>query len=259
MTFEIRFAPCAKPMMKRFGKPCTWMPCIERMPSCPVLGEPVAVAPDGVVARAAVVARCRPRSPRRRSGSRGRSARRRPTLRSRRCARRPCRRCRRGGSSARCTPAGTRRGSTAACRAGGTRASECSAVSASATTASTAGADLLHLLVVALEERELGELGRELVAVARPSRRSGRGCAARCRSSRPCTRSSSAKPPVCSVAKFSSHSLLPAGLERREPLGIDRVVVAHVDRRRRALEHVQLAARRARAAGCTAPRSRRCR
>jgi len=33
VTFEIKFAPCAKPMMNRFGKPCTWIPCIECMPS----------------------------------------------------------------------------------------------------------------------------------------------------------------------------------------------------------------------------------
>ena len=33
VTFEIRLAPCAKPTMNRFGKPCTWMPCIDRMPS----------------------------------------------------------------------------------------------------------------------------------------------------------------------------------------------------------------------------------
>ena len=55
------------------------------------------------------------------------------------------------------------------------------------------------------------------------------------------TRSSSAKPPVCSVVKFISHFSLPARLERREPVGVDRVVVADVDRRRRALEHEQLA------------------
>ncbi len=37
-----------------------------------------------------------------------------------------------------------------------------------------------------------------------------------------CTRSSSAKPPVWRVAKLISHSLLPARLERGEPLGVDR-------------------------------------
>ena len=68
------------------------------------------------------------------------------------------------------------------------------------------------------------------------------------------TRSSSAKPPVWESAKFSNHFRCHPGLERREPLGVDRMVVAHVDRRRRALEHEQVV-RGPRAAGCTALRS----
>ena len=68
------------------------------------------------------------------------------------------------------------------------------------------------------------------------------------------TRSSSAKPPVCSVAKLMSHFRCQPGSSVGEPLRIDRVVVADVDRRRRALEHEELAARPARACGmhCTA-------
>ena len=32
-TLEIRFAPCVGCTKKAFGKPCTWMPCLVRMPS----------------------------------------------------------------------------------------------------------------------------------------------------------------------------------------------------------------------------------
>ena len=54
------------------------------------------------------------------------------------------------------------------------------------------------------------------------------------------TRSSSVKPPVCSVVKFISHSRCQPGSSVLDPVGIGRAVGAHVDRRRRALEHVEV-------------------
>jgi hypothetical protein len=48
------------------------------------------------------------------------------------------------------------------------------------------------------------------------------------------------EPPDTRLLKFSMRRSLPTGLERRRPLGVGRPVVAHVDRRRRALEDVEL-------------------
>ena len=159
---------------------------MARMPSAQYSERRHAVAADRVVARAAVVARCRPRSPTRRSGSRARSARRRPT--------RPV-------SSMRSTPlpsVSTRWHVRLVVglqvlvvearplaelavprlqRLGGRRVLDDGV---------DAGPDLVHLLVVAVLEglRRYGS-GVELVTRRPCRRRSGRGCAGRCRSSRP--------------------------------------------------------------------------
>ena len=72
------------------------------------------------------------------------------------------------------------------------------------------------------------------------------------------TRSSSAMPPVWLAVKFSSQRCCQPGRgDLGEPLGVGGPVVAHVDRRRRALEDVELPARpgevRARTAPTVAP------
>jgi len=90
--------------------------------------------------------RCRPRSPRRRSGSRAGSGR-RTTRRTHRCARRPGRQCRPDDTGS-LYAGGTRRGSTAACTAA-VPGHERPAVAGSSTMRRH-GPDLGHLLVVAV-------------------------------------------------------------------------------------------------------------
>ena len=150
-----------------------------------------------------------------------------------------------------------RRGSTAACRTGLYQGFSAAAVASSLTIGVDARADLLHLAIVGQLDQPSAPLPSRSPAAAggaapAGSRRSGR-------SSRRCTRSSLELLARNHGGEIVHPLALPAGLQACRPVRIGRRVVAHVDRRWRALEDVELLRRTRRDAARTARRSRRCR
>ena len=153
-----------------------------------------------------------------------------------------------------CTPAGTRRGSRPLAQLAVPGLQRARAVAGSSTIGVDAGPDLRPSSRRRCPRRPPSiASGCELLRPA--AARSGRGSGGRCRSSRPAPGPRPAIAARLVGGEVLQPALLPARRgDRREPLGVGGPVVADVDRRRRALEHVQLAAgaRPGAASHCTA-------